>query len=213
MTAAAACVVCHHAIPAWDTPRCACQSCQQRAATQLAALPALYAALDPRPGQGAPSVGSRHAAAGSRPPVRLDVVDLTGQRGVVLPVLTGWARDWSERRREDGPDWPAGEQGQVTEACRYLRWHLDWAARRHPAVDKALREIGAVYRQVHAAATGDRGEIEEGEVEGGLRGVADQEDVGVRVDLLELLDMLEDALRAACRGARRHCRGAPGPLS
>lgn len=156
--APAVCAACHRPLPAWDLPRFACQGCAQRASDQLNWLPGLYKLLDAAPSAGSPLVGARHGAAGSRPPLDLGVVDLTGRRGIVLPVLAGWVRDWADRRREHGPDWPADEQGQITAACRYLRWNLDWAARQHPAVDEMLREIGDVYRQVYGAATGERGE-------------------------------------------------------
>lgn len=156
--AAPLCAACHRPLPAWDLPRVACAGCQQRTADRLRDLPGLYAQLDPRPGRGAPLVGSRHAAAGGRSPARLDVVDLTGARGGVLPVLVGWMRVWAEDGGGELPDWPAGEQQQVAAACRWLRWRLDWACRQHEAAGEAVDEIAAAHRQVRAAATGDRGE-------------------------------------------------------
>jgi hypothetical protein len=157
ITPPAVCVACHRPLPATDPDRFACERCQQRASQELNWLPGLYRLLNSAPSAGSPLVGARHAAAGSRPPINLHVVDLTGRRGVLV-TLSGWAHDWADQRGEDGPDWPADECGQITGACKYLRFHLDWAARQHPAIDEALHEIADTYRQVHAAATGERGE-------------------------------------------------------
>jgi hypothetical protein len=152
------CLVCQRQIPSWDHQRLVCHGCQQRGAEQLNWLPGLYKLLDPMPASGSPLVGSRHGTAGSRPPLDLHVVDLTGRSGVVLPVLAGWVRDWADVGQLAPPVWPDGEQQRVTAACRWLRWHLDWACRQHPAIDEALREIGDAYRAVHGAATGEHGE-------------------------------------------------------
>lgn len=143
------CVTCHRPMPAWDLPRLACAGCQGRTADRLAELPGLMAALPAMlaPGRGGPATGSRHGAAGSRPPISLHVVDLAA---AVPAVLDSWARDWAEQA---GLERPA-----VGTVAGWLRWHLDWAARQHPAVDEFMREIAALHAQVHAAAGGDRPE-------------------------------------------------------
>lgn len=153
------CTACHHTLPAWDLPRVACTACQQHTAARLASLPALYAQLPAAlaPGSATARYGTRHGTGGGEP-IRLDIVDLTGPRGAVLPVLTGWIRVWHEDSGAALPDWPTGEQQQIETGCRWLRWHLDWACRRHEAVAEAIHEIAAAWRAVHAAATGDPGE-------------------------------------------------------
>lgn len=159
VTEAPRCVCCHRPIPAWEGARYACTGCQQRTGTRLAAIPGLYAALPAvlAPGRGTPLVGSRHRAAGSRPPIALGVVDLTGARGDVHATLTSWVRDWAETGDGEEPDWPAGEQRQVGEACRWMRWRLDWACRSHPAIDDAVAEIAALHGRLRAVVTGERG--------------------------------------------------------
>lgn len=154
------CVVCRRTIPPWDQPRYACQGCQQRTAARLAELPDLYAALDPAPGRGAPLVGTCHGSAGSRAPLNLAVVDLTASasRDAVLPRLVSWVRDWADVGRLEPPAWPLSDAERVAACCHWLRWHLDWAAREHLAVDDFVQEIGDVYGHLHALATGDRGE-------------------------------------------------------
>jgi hypothetical protein len=150
MDTCTACVTCYRPLPAWDMPRLACDGCQQRTATQLAELPGLLAELPARivPGPGSPRFGTLHRSAGPTEPIRLHVVTLIGNADA---VLDSWARDWAD---------VAGLRLDIAGrgVCGWLRWHLDWACRHHPAVDEAMREIAAVHRQVHAAVTGERGE-------------------------------------------------------
>lgn len=155
LDAAPRCTSCHRAIPAWDLPRRACVGCQQHTSQRLDQLPDLYAQLDPRPGRSGSATGSRHAAAGSRPPIRLDVVDLTGRHGILV-ALTGWVRVWHEDGAGALPPWPAAETEQVSVCCRWLRWRLDWATRQHEAISDAIREIADAHRHVHSIVTGDR---------------------------------------------------------
>lgn len=151
MDTTTACVACFRPLPAWDTSRFACPGCQQQMDAALAELPGLVEQLDVTPGRSGPRVGSLHAAAGSRPPIDLAVVDLRTQ---VVGVLASWVRDWAESGAGDLPDWPAGETAQVAAACRWLRWRLDWAARQHPAVDEAMTEIRDAHRAVRLAVEG-----------------------------------------------------------
>jgi hypothetical protein len=143
------CVNCHHEIPAWDLPRYACGGCQASTSDRLAELPDLLAALPAMLtlGSGAPGVGSRHAAAGSRPPISLRVVDLTMQ---VPAVLDSWARDWADVGGLQRPT--------VGTTASWLRWHLDWACRQHPAIDEFMHEIATLYAQIDAATGGYRPE-------------------------------------------------------
>ncbi|MFE1361347.1 hypothetical protein [Streptomyces harbinensis] len=150
-TTAPACVACHRPLPAWDPSRFACVACHQQVDGALAELPALVAQLDVTPGRSGPRVGSLHAAAGSRPPIDLAVVDLRAQ---VHGVLASWVRDWAESGAGDEPTWPATETARVAAACRWLRWRLDWAVRMHPAVDEAVREIRDAHREVRLAVEG-----------------------------------------------------------
>lgn len=156
ITPPAVCVACTRPLPAYDLPRAACVGCQQRCSEQLKWLPGCYRLLDPAPRR-AGATGSRHGAPGSRPPVDLTIVDLTGRRGV-LGVLTSWMRVWHEDGAGDLPEWPTVEHEQVTTACQWLRHRLDWACRSHEAAAEILREVGDAYRQVYGAATGERGE-------------------------------------------------------
>lgn len=146
-----ACVACHRELPAWDTGRFACPACHQQMDAALAELPGLVAQLDVTPGRSGPRVGSLHAAAGSRPPIDLAVVDLRTQ---TAGVLASWVRDWSESGAGDLPTWPATETARVAAAARWLRWRLDWAVRMHPAVDEAIREIRDAHRAVRLAVEG-----------------------------------------------------------
>lgn len=159
-TADRACVACLRPLPGWDPHRMACALCQQRADHHLRELPDLYAQLGHGTIQSAWRAGHRGASAGSRPPTGWDphTADLTGRSGTVLPTLTGWCADWADVRGAAPPEWPVGDLHQVDEACRWLRWHLDWACRQHPAVDEALDEVRDVHRAVRTAATGDCGE-------------------------------------------------------
>lgn len=150
-TTAPACVACTRPLPAWDTARFACPACHAAVDSALAELPGLVAQLDVTPGRSGPRVGSLHAAAGSRPPIDLAVVDLRAQ---VHGVLASWVRDWSESGAGDLPTWPATETARVAAACRWLRWRLDWAVRMHPAVDEAVREIRDAHREVRLAVEG-----------------------------------------------------------
>jgi predicted RNA-binding Zn-ribbon protein involved in translation (DUF1610 family) len=154
------CVSCHSGIPAWDTPRFACDGCQQRTAQRLGELPSLYAALNPAPGRGAPLVGSRHGAAGSRAPLNLAVVDLTAtaSRDAVLPRLVSWVRDWADVGHLEPSAWPLDDAERVAACCNSLRWHLDWASREHLAIDDFMDEIRDMHGRLYALATGDRGE-------------------------------------------------------
>lgn len=157
---ASACVVCHRPLPGWDPDRLACALCQQHTDHHLRQIPELNHQLQHGTIGSGWRTGSRGAAAGSRPPSGWSaaVSDLTGPSGLVLHTLAGWCADWADVGQIAPPEWPAGSTaGQVDTACRWLRWHLDWACRRHPAVDEAMAEIAAVARHVRAAV-GERAE-------------------------------------------------------
>lgn len=170
-TEPARCVGCTQPLDAWDLPRFACDGCQQRTVQRLGALPALYAALDATPTRPNSSmVGVRNPAAGSRVLVNLDVIDFTSpaSRDSVFMRLMSWADDWTDVRRRENPQspddrparWDREDDGTprdpVAALCHWLRWHLDWACRHHPAIDDMVDEIDEIYMGVHGRATGER---------------------------------------------------------
>jgi hypothetical protein len=152
------CVGCRRELHATEATRWACSGCQQQAATQLAELPSLYAALDEVliPGRGVPLVGGR-GAFGSRPPGDLDVMDLTdGTRGGVIATLVSCVKDWVETEPRLGlPEWPPGEQARVLVLCEWLRFRLDWACGLHRGVEDSLHSIEEVHQHAAVRATGE----------------------------------------------------------
>jgi hypothetical protein len=118
--------------------------------TQLGDIPSLYALLGyfEIPGSGGDDNG-RSAGSPARPPLSLDVLDLTdtrtkpdaspvrddwerdkimgARRQGILPTLGQWSRLvdgalWDADLKHDGPD----EDPSVAGECRFLLQHLDW---------------------------------------------------------------------------------------
>ena len=156
---------CH--IPGWhaeacDSPKCTgclpavadhgliCDHCYQRTEDALQEIPNLHDLLDLQPGRGEPGPLGR-ADAESRPPVRLDVLNelgpgsahVTDPARMQIGDLPAWyqldllVQDWASYTGEDD----RLPVPTVPELCRWLVAHLDWAARRHPAIDEAIGEI------------------------------------------------------------------------
>ena len=63
----------------------------------------------------------------------------------VATILDGWCRDWSELRREHGP------QPHPKLQCGWLLDRLDWAFTEHAAVDEFAGEIGDLWHTLRRA--------------------------------------------------------------
>lgn len=84
--------------------------------------------------------GSHHGKPGSRPPCRIDVLDITDPRGITHAQVVGWARIVIEERNL------SARPTDIEQAARLLATHMDWLAAQ-PWVDECLAELGdASYR-------------------------------------------------------------------
>lgn len=143
MTQLDRCTSCRAVLAAGEIGRQGCLCCQQSADRRLRDLsgPAgLYAAVTDavapfRAAAGPRVSGSR--GAGLPPGCDLRALDLTALTGGVRDVLRQWAEDW---HRLMGRSLPAGLG--FDELCGTLRFHLDWAAREHPAWADFAQELG-----------------------------------------------------------------------
>ena len=171
-TAAPCCTACR--TPLWDTElgRYACRYCTERADQNLRVIAGppiyvgdgskrklvsgFYAALSGRlmPGRG----GDGPCVSGSRTapvPVRMDILNLMTAGGPILGPLETWVRDWEAHGRAEMCE--AGTlQQRVDHAVSTLRFNLEWAATRHPAVDEFVREVGLIRRQCEGQVSGEK---------------------------------------------------------
>lgn len=120
--------------------------CAEHLDGQLQRIPALYAALhdvlEPGSSDGTRVSGTRTA----RLPLRVEPLSLLC-RGGIVSILATWETDWRERRGfSRDPTTADCEQllegdNVLADVVEFLRTHLDWAARQHPAVDEFAGEI------------------------------------------------------------------------
>ena len=130
-----------------ELSRLACQRCQTRTDTHLAALPALWRDLDTRtPTRGGVPTLTRGAARAHSPvPLNLTALDLIDE---IPAVLAAWVDDWASQGYADST------AHTVITAVRTLRFNLDQAATAHPAFPDFAREIARLHRACeHATGT------------------------------------------------------------
>ena len=118
-----------------------CRRCLGRLRRDLTDLVDLWADLDPAPVKGA--AGGPVGKPGSKPPLRLAVVDATDRRGEIHAQVCGWAAIVTEERQLHAtiPDVPA--------AARLMLTHAEWIAEQ-PWADEAAAEVRDAARIVKA---------------------------------------------------------------
>lgn len=138
MTTTALCIVCAQDIP--DLGHL-CRRCLGRLRRDLTDLIDLWADLDPAPVKG--TGGAATGKPGSKPPLRLAVVDATDRRGEIHAQVCGWAAIVTEERQLHAtiPDVPT--------AARLLLTHAEWLAEQ-PWSDEAAAEVRDAARIVKA---------------------------------------------------------------
>lgn len=121
----------------------------------LQQIPVLYAMLTEAlvPGNWAgPQVSGTHAAI----PIMVDPLSLQC-RGGIIAILASWETDWRSRRGLAAIPARAGHEHQLDGArvlgviIGFLRAHLEWAARNHPAVDEFAQEVREIIGACRAA--------------------------------------------------------------
>lgn len=153
------CIACCRDLWTDELDRHICRLCTDRISDDLADLAGkdgLYAqlgsVLTPGAGAGGPTVsGSRTPPV----PLRIDVLNLLTAGGPILGPLERWVRDWETHGKADLCE--AGTlQQRVDHAVGTLRFNLEWAARRHPAVDEFGREVHLAARACRGLLSGER---------------------------------------------------------
>lgn len=153
------CIACCRDLWADELDRHLCRRCTDRISqdlTDLAGPRGLYAqlgsVLTPGAGAGGPAVsGSRTPPV----PLRIDVLNLMAAGGPILGPLETWVRDWETHGKADLCE--AGTlQRRVDHAVGTLRFNLEWASRRHPAIDEFGHEVGLMVRACRGLLTGER---------------------------------------------------------
>lgn len=145
-----ACAICRR--PADDVH----ETCIKALDGRLQRIPGLYAelaaALEPGSSDGTRVSGTRTPPL----PVRLEPLRLQC-RGGIVSILATWETDWRERRglslnaaRAYHEQLLDGRQ-VLTEVVGFLRAHLDWAVRQHPAVDEFAEEVADIIGACRAA--------------------------------------------------------------
>lgn len=116
------CVLCARDLPD-DAP--ICRNCHRKLDERLEDIPCRYAMLPAflQPGSGTDGTGIR-TPLGSKPPIRLDVVDQMYRETVdaVLPKLESWVRMVREEKGWQPAEGPCTVVGEVG----FLRAHLEW---------------------------------------------------------------------------------------
>ena len=120
-----------------------CRRCTQRLHRHLAHIVGLWGVLAVMLNPGGTTGGS-HGKPGSRPPLALDIVDITDPRGQTHAQIAGWARIVIEERRL------ADRPLDTEQAARLLAVHADWVAAQ-PWADEALLEIGQAAHRIRRA--------------------------------------------------------------
>lgn len=129
-------------------------SCISTVDNRLAAIPGLYAGLATALVPGS-AVDMRVSGTPALPvPISLEPLSLQC-RGGIVSILATWESDWRERRgfslnpARDGHEQLLTGARVLTDVVTFLRAHLGWAVREHPAVDEfddEVREITAACR-------------------------------------------------------------------
>lgn len=130
--------------------------------TRLASIPQLYAELA---AVLEPSSSAAARVSGTRtPPLPLRLEPLSLQcRGGIVSILATWETDWRDRRGLARIPARAGRE-QLLDSARiladvvtFLRAHLDWAVREHPAVEEFAGEVREIIGACRLALglTGD----------------------------------------------------------
>lgn len=131
------------------------ESCLRHLDARLQRIPVLYAelavALEPGSSAGARVSGTR------TPPLPLRLEPLSLQcRGGIVSILGTWETDWRDRRglsadhHADREQLLAGRR-QLAHVVDFLRTHLEWAVREHPAVDEFATEVSDIVGTCRAA--------------------------------------------------------------
>ncbi len=128
-----------------------CNGCRERLATDLAALPDAYAAVDAEPVRGTSEIRSR--AYESRPPLNITALSLLGP-GTHTPLATldFWVQDWAGYLEQALPD------AYVSTMALWLSARLPWACDSHPAIDDFAADLREITGQLRAFESKDRGE-------------------------------------------------------
>lgn len=151
------CTHCPRLLRADELHRYACRVCEDRAAEQVHALPALYEQLEAalQPGR-AGGNGGRVSAGRTAPlPVALQPLTLRGPGGIVS-MLLGIEQRW--RIQLDWSQLPLRGGYEVTLAgtAKVVADNLPWACDQYDLVADDLKLIGSLHRQANAVVTGER---------------------------------------------------------
>lgn len=142
------CLICTSTLHPDEQGRHACHRCQARIDRDLAALPGprgLYAALDDALAPGARAAGPRVTGSRGAPvPADLAVLSLIAEGGLVSS-LELWVEDWSSHGYGT-PSAGGRLQHRLDHAVATLRFNLETACTRHPAIEEFADEIAKIRR-------------------------------------------------------------------
>lgn len=129
-----------------------CEPCEASIREDLNTIEHLWLEL-PRylvPGRGATGERVASSPGGSRPPARLDVLDLLGPGGV--PDRLAVHEDaWRAARGFHLATFRGNADQRVGAVIGFLRAHLDWACRHYPDVDDLAADLTELIGAVRAA--------------------------------------------------------------
>lgn len=150
------CTNCPRLLTADEHGHHACRPCQDRATTQLRAMPALYGQLGDvlTPGAGSGNAGPVSGATKTPPlPAALQPLSLRGPGGIVSQLL-GIEERW--RIQLDWEPLPfRGSYEQTLPGCvTVLVNNLPWACAEYGLVADDLKLINSLHRQAEGAVTG-----------------------------------------------------------
>lgn len=151
------CAHCQRLLYADELARVACRLCEDRARTQLTALPGLYDQLGDAlaPGSSA-SDGGRVEASKSAPlPVNVHVLDLRGPGGVVANLLA-IEDSWRQALRWTATPFRGNYEQTIRGTVRFLSINVTWACSSYEEVSFDLDVIRKLHSQSQAATTGER---------------------------------------------------------
>lgn len=150
-----------------ELSRYVCRVCEDRAQTQLAALPGLYGQLGDNlaPGAGRHDSGKITVSRGVPMPLNAHVLDMRGPGGIAAALLAiedSWRSilGWGHPLRTNGvhvfAPWRTNPERDIPRHVKFIGNNLPWACSSYEDVADDLDAIRKLHAQAQNAITGER---------------------------------------------------------
>jgi hypothetical protein len=150
------CAHCPRLLRSNELHRLACYACEDRATTQLRAMPSLYRNLGDKltPATQASNTGRVSGSSGAAPlPAALTPLDLRGPGGIVSSVL-GIEQRWRIQLDWEPLPFRGDYESSLSGCVTMLVNNLPWACEQYADVGADLRLISSLHAQADSTVTG-----------------------------------------------------------